>query len=89
MTPADFGNIAGGIAGGGGLAWWLIRRAVGRVDRIEEKVQAIELAMVKELPSKEDFSQMTSRLDRVETLLQQVRDMTIRQDERSKTQHGE
>ena len=75
MTPADLGNIGGGILGGGGLAWWLIRRAVGRVDAIEGKVQALELAMVKELPSKEDFNQMTNRLDRVEVLLQQVRDM--------------
>lgn len=92
MSPADGGNILGGIIGGGALAWWLIRRSVARVDALEEKVNEIQLKMAGELPSKEDVTQLVVRLDRLETTLGEVRDMArdmaIRFDEREKARHG-
>lgn len=64
-----------------------------RVTGLETKVHAIELAIAGELASKtdvaglanrEDVTSLSRRLDRLDGLMQQVRDMVIRLDERGK-----
>jgi hypothetical protein len=50
----------------------------------EGRVRSLELAIVRDLPSKEDFSGLSQRLDRLDDTLKQVRDMVIRLDERGK-----
>lgn len=91
MTAADAGNIAGGIAGGGTLAWWLIRQAVSRmvtrVDDLEKKVQTIELNIAGDLMTKDDADQLGARLDSLAATLDKVKDMVTRLDEREKVRH--
>lgn len=92
LTPADAGNIAAGIAGGGGFAWWVMRQVaaklVARLEAVETKVQGIELSIAGELPNKDDMSQLLARMERLEATLGEVRDMSrdmaIRFDEREK-----
>lgn len=55
-----------------------------RVDRIEERTHALELTVVRDFPNKEDFAGLSSRLDKLNDLFQEVRDMVIRLDERGK-----
>lgn len=91
LSAADAGNIAGGIAGGGALAWWLIRQAVSRllarIDALETKTQAIELTIAGDLPGKEDMTQLVNRLDSLAATLDRVKDMVTRLDEREKVRH--
>lgn len=79
----------------GGLALLLIgwrrqenvdkeRRRDERIEGLEASVAAINLAMARDLPSKEDVAQLTMRLDGLDKVLSQVRDMVIRLDERGK-----
>jgi hypothetical protein len=65
----------------------------GRVTSLEAKVHAIELAIAGDLASKddvsglanrEDVSKVSDRLDKLDELMRQVRDMVIRLDERGK-----
>lgn len=91
LSAADAGNIAAGVAGGGGLAWWLIKQAVGRmvarVDELEKKVQGIELNIAGDLMTKDDADQLNARLDALVATLDKVKDMVTRLDEREKVRH--
>jgi vacuolar-type H+-ATPase subunit C/Vma6 len=55
-----------------------------KVNKIAEKVGALELQMVKELASREDVEALVTRIDSMDKTLTQVRDMVIRMDERGK-----
>ena len=80
MIPEWVWNLIGGSLGA--IALLLLKRALGRMDTVESRVQAMELSMARDIPNKEDFAQLSSRLDRLDGTLSQVRDMVIRLEER-------
>jgi len=55
-----------------------------RSERLEGRVQAIELSIARDMPNKEDVNQLVGRLDKLDATLGEVRDMVIRFDEREK-----
>lgn len=89
LTPDSIINALLGALGGGGMAFWLLRRFVSRVDTLETRLTAIELAVqnlaTKEhVASKDDLSQVSQRLTAVETSLGDIKVMLGRLDERWK-----
>lgn len=82
-----------GALGGGSMAFWLLRRFVGRVDGLEVKITALEvtvqnLATKEHVASKEDLGQVSQRLTAVETALGDIKVMLGRLDERWKLHNG-
>jgi hypothetical protein len=98
MTPQLIASIASAVVSA--LLAFIVYRINrgqelrdGRVTSLESKVHAIELAIAGDLASKEDVTglanredvtTLTRRLDKLDELMQQVRDMVIRLDERGK-----
>ena len=58
--------------------------AIGKVEAFETKLQTFELAMGRDIPTKDDHAQVLARLDKLDAVLTEMRDMVIRQDERGK-----
>lgn len=85
------GSSAVGALAVGKLAVAMLKREVARVDdaidrmdHFETELQAIKLAMVRDIPTKDDHNQVLARLDKLDAVLTEMRDMVIRQDERGK-----
>lgn len=79
-SPFPLLNILSGALGGAPVAWWLIRRSVDRVDRIETRITSLEtkverLATKEDVATKDDWAQVSARLDRVDNTLVQVQVM--------------
>lgn len=75
------------------MAFWLLRRFVGRVDKLDERIGALEvavqnLATKEHVASKDDLSQVSQRLTAVETALGDIKVMLGRLDERWKLSHN-
>lgn len=92
FTPDSVVNAILGAMGGGGMAFWLLRRFVGRFDLLESEVTTLKLtvqnlATKEHVASKEDFSQVSQRLTAVEVTLGDIKVMLGRMDERWKLSH--
>lgn len=86
----NFGSFLGGFA----LLWLTWREAERKrldsaISSLSTRINGIELSMVRDMPSKEDVEKLGERLDKLVTTLTEVRDMVVRQDERSKTHDRE
>jgi len=93
LSPDSIVNAILGAIGGGGMAFWLLRRFVGRVDILESRLTAIEvavqnLATKEHVASKDDLGQVSQRLTSVETSLTDIKVMLGRLDERWKQSHS-
>lgn len=78
FTPDSIFNALLGALGGGSVAFWLLRRFVGRVDRLEAKITSLELtvqnlATKEHVASKEDMSTVSSRLGDMEKSLTELK----------------
>lgn len=69
---------------------WLGWREAERREQVKafadlsQRVNGIELSVVRDMPSKEDVEKLGERLDRLDNTLSQVREMVVRLDERGK-----
>lgn len=93
FTPESIVNAILGALGGGGVAFWLLRRFVSRVDLLDTRIGQLELAVqnlaTKEhVASKEDLGQVSQRLTAVESALGDIKVMLGRLDERWKLHQG-
>lgn len=97
MSPdyQTIGIAIGSAVAGAGIVWKLavamlkrevtrVDSAIDRMDHLEAELQAIKLAMVRDIPTKDDHNQVLARLDKLDAVLTEMRDMVIRQDERGK-----
>lgn len=81
----NFGSFLGGFA----LLWLTWREAERKridtaIGSLSTRINGIELSMVRDMPSKEDVDKLGERLDQLVATLTEVRDMVVRQDERSR-----
>lgn len=93
LSPDSLVNAVLGALGGSGMAFWLLRRFVGRVDLLEERIRKMEvavqnLATKEHVASKEDLGQVAQRLTAVEGTLGDIKVMLGRLDERWKLSHN-
>lgn len=94
VTPDQIVTIVGGAVSGGGLAFWLIRREVARVDSMAARLSVMEnnwanLATKDVVATRDDVTQVSLRLDRVDKTLNDVQILLARLEERWKLTHGE
>lgn len=94
FTPESLVNAILGALGGGGMAFWLLRRFVERADRSEARITSLEqkmerLATKDDVATRSDLAQVTARLDRVDATLVQVQLMLERLNTQWKLTHGE
>lgn len=92
MTPQTWASlIAIVMSAVGSLVVYRFNRLLdareARAERLETRVQAIELAIAGDLPNKEDMGQLVTRLDNLANTLDRVKDMVTRLDEREKVRH--
>lgn len=88
VAPWVLAALASFIAG---LALWLVKRSAGKVDELErkaanqgERLHQIELQMARDMPTKEDFTELKRQVESVVATMGEVRDMVIRLDERER-----
>lgn len=78
-----------------GLAiFWVQRQALSadkerdkmdaRMSKIEEKMTAMEMKVVSEIPDREDYHELSRRVESVAATLAEVRDIVIRMEARNK-----
>lgn len=94
FTPDTFLNAMLGALGGGGMAFWLLRRFVERADRSEARIASLEqkmerLATKDDVATKSDLAQVNVRLDRVDATLVQVQVALAQLSTQWKLTHGE
>ncbi|MDC7800302.1 MULTISPECIES: hypothetical protein [Stenotrophomonas] len=76
-----------------GLALFYVQRIAARADKeaekaelrhreLEKRVSSLELKVVAEMPSREDFKDQSRRIEAIASTLSEVRDMVIRMDSR-------
>ncbi|HEL4660744.1 TPA: hypothetical protein UN036_000020 [Stenotrophomonas maltophilia] len=76
-----------------GLALFYVQRIAARADKeaekaemrhkeLEKRVASLELKVVADLPSREDFKEQSRRIESIASTLTEVRDMVLRMDAR-------
>ncbi len=76
-----------------GLALFYVQRIAARADKeaekaemrhkeLEKRVSSLELKVVADLPSREDFKEQSRRIESIASTLTEVRDMVLRMDAR-------
>ena len=93
LTPDSVINAMLGALGGSAMAFWLLRRFVSRVDKLDDRIGALEVALqnlaTKEhVASKDDLANVAQRLTAVEGTLGDIKVMLGRLDERWKLSHN-
>lgn len=78
-----------------GLAiFWVQRQALSadkerdkmdaRMGKMEDRMAAMEMKLVAEIPDREDYHDLSSRVEKLDKTLTEVRDIVIRMEARSK-----
>lgn len=92
FDPAALWNMVLGALGGGGVAMWLVKRHVTRVDTHDSRLQKLELAVqnlaTKEtVASKDDVAGLREQMADLSSRMGSMEQLLARLDERWKVTH--